>query len=164
VYDNSPVIYVDDRWLYDLEDDVPDKMYETPIGKAAVRRTGSDITIVAFSYLVKQAEIAADELNNRGISAEVIDLRTIKPLDMTAIVESLQKTGRLVICDPEWPSCNIAGTICAVLASDHFGVLKHAVSIVQFPDTPIGASSTLEKAFYPMAEDIIDAALTGITE
>src|SRR3989338_4864486 len=99
IKDHNPVVFMDDRWLYRDEAIVPEKIYEVPIGKAALRRKGSDLTIVACSYLAREAVKAADELKKDGISAEVIDLRTIKPLDTAAILRSVRKTGRLLIAD-----------------------------------------------------------------
>ncbi len=109
VRDDNPVLYCDDRWLYMLEEEVPDGVFEVPLGKGRLCCKGDDVTVVAISYLVREAEKAAEELKRSGISVEVIDPRTLKPLDIDIILKSVYKTGRLVVADPDWPCCGEYG-------------------------------------------------------
>lgn len=155
VRDENPVLYFDDRWLYSLEEEVPDDMYEIPLGKGRVCREGSDITVVAISYMVKEAVKASELLANEGVSVEVIDLRTLKPLDTELIIESVKKTARLVVADPEWPCCSVADHITATVSTRLFGVLEKPVQCVTLPDAPVPASTSLEKAYFPDYNDII---------
>jgi len=155
VYDDNPVIYIDDRWLYELKDDVPQKIYKVPIGKAVVKKKGSDVTIVATSYMVQEALRAAKELKKDKIEAEVIDLRTIKPLDKEAIFKSVKKTGRLVIADAAWSFCGVSSEISAQVSENMLKSLKMPIKRVTLPDVPAPASSVLEKIYYPNKDNII---------
>ncbi|MDD5208166.1 MAG: pyruvate dehydrogenase complex E1 component subunit beta [Elusimicrobiales bacterium] len=157
IKDHNPVVFMDDRWLYRDEAVVPEKIYEVPIGKAAIRRKGSDLTIVACSYLAREAVKAADELKKGGIAAEVIDLRTIKPLDTAAILRSVRKTGRLLIADGGWRSFGISAEIAAIVAEAGVRLKKPLVRLT-LPDCPAPASISLEKAYYLHCADIINAA------
>lgn len=157
VRDDNPVLYIDDRWLYDMVEDVPDQLYQVPIGKGAVLRLGSDATVVAVSYLVKEAMDAAVLLEDQGIDAEVIDPRTLKPLDSNLILKSVKKTGRLVVAVPEWPVCGFSGHVAALAAARCWEHLKSPVQLVTFPDTPAPASTPLEKAYFPGCPEIMRA-------
>jgi len=156
IEDDNPVIYVDDRWLYDYVGDVPEEIYTVPIGKGIVRRKGSDVTVVATSYMVYEAMKAAKNLEKEGIDVEVIDLRSLKPLDEKLLFESVKKTGRLVIADGGWKTCGVGAEISARIAeSNIFKQLKAPIIRVSLPDTPAPASSALEKVYYKKAEDIV---------
>ena len=157
IRDDNPVIYIDDRWLYNDEADVPEEVYEVPIGKAAVRREGGDVTIVAISYMSVQALLAAETLARKGIEAEVIDLRTLKPLDEETILASVRKTGCLVVADVGWLSFGASAEIVARITEKAFASLKAPVRRVALPDTPAPMSAPLEKAYYPMAQEIVSA-------
>lgn len=157
VQDNNPVVFIDDRWLYNLEEDVPEEFYSVPIGTGVVRREGKDVTVVAISYLVQEAIRAAEDLLLEGINVEVIDPRTVKPLDYDLIHQSLQKTGRLIVADGGWKTCGIAAEIAALAAERSFCDLKAPVVRVALPDIPAPASRTLEEAYYPRNNDIKDA-------
>jgi pyruvate/2-oxoglutarate/acetoin dehydrogenase E1 component len=158
VRDGNPVLYIDERWLYDRKGDVPEEMYTVPIGKGIIRRKGKDITVVATSYLVGEAVKAAELLNKDGWSAEVVDLRTVKPLDGELILGSVNKTGRLVVADGGWKSFGIGGEIIArVTESNVFKRLKAPAVRVALPDIPAPASGPLEKAYYPDADSIVTA-------
>lgn len=157
IEDDNPVLYIDDRWLYNHVGEVPKKLYSIPIGKGVVRRKGKDVTVVATSYMVFEAGKAADDLRNEGIDAEVIDLRSLKPLDENLLFKSVKKTGRLVIADATWKTCGVAAEISALVASSAFEYLKTPIMRVSLPDTPAPSSSTLEKAYYPTSESIISA-------
>lgn len=154
VLDNNPVVFIDDRWLYNMEEVVPEEFYSVPIGKGIVRREGKDVTVVAISYLVQEAMKASEELALEGISVEVIDPRTVKPLDYDLIHQSLQKTGRLVVADGGWKTCGIAAEVAALAAERSFSELKAPVVRVALPDIPAPASRTLEEVYYPRSKDI----------
>ncbi|MEM2144724.1 MAG: transketolase C-terminal domain-containing protein, partial [Candidatus Jordarchaeaceae archaeon] len=157
VYDDNPVIFVDDRWLYNLKCDVPEELYTIPIGKGTVRRRGNDVTIVASSYMVYEAMLAAEECEKMGISAEVIDLRSIKPLDFDLISQSVRKTGRVVIVDGGWKTCGLSAEIAARIAENLVKVLRAPIIRVTLPDAPAPASSVLEQVYYPKKEKIVFA-------
>ena len=158
IEDDNPVVYIDDRWLYNYMGEVPEELYSIPIGKGEVRRKGGDVTIVATSYMVHEANKAAEILEKDGIDIEVLDLRSLKPLDESLLFSSVKKTGRLVIADGGWKTCGIGAEISARIAeSDIFKQLKAPISRVSLPDTPAPASSVLEKVYYKKAEDIVVA-------
>jgi pyruvate dehydrogenase E1 component beta subunit len=159
--DGNPVVYLDDRWLYNETGPVPEEMFITPIGKAEVRRRGADVTIIASSWLTSQSLKAADCLAKDGIEAEVIDLRTAKPVDEATLLKSVRKTGRAVVADGGWRTCGLAADISARLSEGAFKYLKAPVKRVTLPDAPAPASASLEKAYYPGAEDI-RAAVKGV--
>lgn len=155
INDENPVIYIDDRWLYSYIGEVPEEMYSVPIGKGVIRREGKEATVVATSYMALEAGKAAANLEKEGIDVEVIDLRSLKPLDENLLFQSVRKTGRLVIADGGWKTCGIAAEISALVASNAFSYLKAPIMRVSLPDTPAPASSPLEKAFYPDCDDIV---------
>ena len=157
VRDENPVVYIDDRWLHKDEGEVPKELYYTEIGKGAVRKNGKDITIVGISYMAREAVKAGAELKKQGIDAEVIDARSVKPLDIPLIAKSVKKTGRLLIAEAAWLSGGIAGEIAARIAGDSetFKALKSPVARVTLPDTPAPMARTLEKAFYIDAGNIV---------
>jgi len=157
IEDDNPVIYIDDRWLYDYVGDVPEEIYTVPIGKGIVKRKGSDVTVVATSYMVYEAMNAAENLDKEGIDVEVVDLRSLKPLDENLIFDSVKKTGRLVIADGGWKTCGVGAEISARVADSVFKYLKAPIIRVSLPDTPAPASSVLEKAYYPTSDDIISS-------
>ncbi len=157
IRDEDPVIYIDDRWLYAYSDDVPEELYEVPIGKAALRRSGSDVTVVATSYMTQEALKAAADLAGAGIEIEVIDVRTLKPLDDALIFQSVAKTGRLVVADAAWLTCGFAAEVAARVVCEVFASLKAPILRVALPDTPAPMSASLEKVYYPAAKDIITA-------
>lgn len=160
IQDPNPVVFIDDRWLYGMQGPVPRKLYSVPIGKAAVRTQGRDVTIVASSYLAFEAEQAAKELAKEGVaSAEVIDLRTVKPLDTGAILASVKKTGRLVIADGGWRTCGLSAEICAVVAERLPQALKAPVVRVALPDCPAPSSGVLEEEYYLNRQHIREAVL-----
>ena len=155
IEDDNPVIYIDDRWLYDSVGEVPEELYSEPMGKGVIRREGKDVTVVATSYMVIEASRAAESLENEGIDVEVIDLRSLKPLDERLLFDSVRKTGRLVVADGGWKTCGVAAEISALVAEKTFSYLKAPILRVSLPDIPAPASSPLEKAFYPDSNDII---------
>jgi pyruvate/2-oxoglutarate/acetoin dehydrogenase E1 component len=157
VRDENPVIYMDERWLYGLEAHVPESMYEVPLGKAAVCRPGSQVSVLATSFMVQEALKAARTLEQEGIDVEVIDLRTLKPLDTELFFASVRKTGRVVIADGSWRTCGIAGEITALIAENLLSFLKSPPQRVTLPDLPAPASRSLEKAYFLNAKNISGA-------
>jgi pyruvate dehydrogenase E1 component beta subunit len=157
IKDDNPVVYIDDRWLHGFEGDVPEEIYDVPIGKGIVRREGRDVTLAATSYMVHQVMEAASELEKQDIDAEILDMRTVKPLDKTLLLESVKKTGRLVVADGGWKTCGLAAEIATIVFEEAFDDIKSPVARVTLPDVPAPASGPLEKAYYPKARNIIDA-------
>jgi acetoin:2,6-dichlorophenolindophenol oxidoreductase subunit beta len=159
VRDNNPVIFIEHFKLYAEKGAVPEKPYVVPFGKAAIRRKGSDVTIVGISYMSIESLKAAGYLDKVGVSAEVIDPVSLSPLDMDTIVRSVQKTGRLMVVDTAWTSCGLSAEILA-RAAEHFGKKnKIAMKRMGFAPVPSPNSPALEKYFYPNAQSIGQAAL-----
>ena len=157
IRDPNPVIFIDDRWLYNCEDIVPEEIYEVEIGKGVLRKKGADVTVVAVSFMAHESMKAAEELAKEKIDVELIDLRTVKPIDQDLILESVKKTGRLVIVDGGWKTCGLAAEISAIVSDCGFKYLKAPVRRVTLPDCPAPASSVLEQVYYPTAKDIAQA-------
>ena len=152
---DRPTLIIEHRWLYDQKEDVPEQPYFVPSGRGLVRRPGSDITIVATSYMVYEALRAASELEKSGISAEIVDLRSLQPLDETIIIDSVKKTGRLIVADTGWKACGISAEVAAIAAEHCHRALKAPVRRITLPATPTPACYELEKAYYPTHEDIV---------
>lgn len=155
--DPNPVVYISDRWLYQEEGHVPKSLYAVPIGRAAIRKKGRDITLVAISYMVLQAFRATRSLSSMGIDVELIDVRTVKPLDKSLILKSVQKTGRLAIADGGWKTCGVAAEVAAFVTEEAFPSLRAPIQRVTLPDCPAPASRMLEEAYYRDHEDITRA-------
>jgi pyruvate dehydrogenase E1 component beta subunit len=156
IRDEDPVIYVDDRWLYKIEGEVPEELYTIPFGKGIIRREGRDVTIVATSYMVHEAMKAAEHLGREGVDVEILDLRSLKPLDEKLLFNSVKKTGRLIILDGGWKTCGIGAEISAKVAENSiFKQLEAPIIRVALPDTPAPASPALEKFYYRNVKDII---------
>jgi pyruvate dehydrogenase E1 component beta subunit len=158
VKDGNPVMYIDDRWLYEERGEVPEAMYEVPIGVAEIRRRGMDVSIVATSFMVVEAMKAAGILAHREIDAEVIDLRSISPWDHETVFNSLRKTGCLIVVDAAWKTCGVAAEIAAGVVEEAFADIKAPVARVCLPDVPAPSSASLERAYYIGAEDIAASA------
>lgn len=159
IADNNPVIILEHRWLFKQSGHVPEGLYSIPFGHGVVRRPGKDITIVAISYMVVEALGAAQELEKQGIDAEVIDPRTLKPLDEAIILESVGKTGRLVVADTGWKTGGVGAEITALVAEKGLASLKSPVRRVAALDIPTPASDVLEKKFYAGKSAIIASCL-----
>ena len=157
ITDDNPVVFIDERWLYNVSGEVPEEMYSVPIGQGVIRREGSDATLVATSYMVTEAIKAAASLAQDGMDIEVIDPRSLKPLDESLLLASVKKTGRLIIADAAWKTGGFAAELSALVAEKAFSHLKSPILRVALPDTPAPASRTLEKAYYRTAEDIASA-------
>lgn len=166
IEDDNPVIFMEHRWLYNICGEVPEGVYRVELGRAAVVRPGTDLTIVATSYMVLEALRAADILHADGVDVEVIDVRTLKPLDTSLILDSVSKTGGLVVVDLAWQTCGFASEIVALVVEGLFEKLKHPPKRVTLPDCPTPTSRTLAKYYYPRAIHIARAAyrVLGRTE
>jgi pyruvate dehydrogenase E1 component beta subunit len=149
IEDEAPVVVLEHRWLYDRTGPVPEGYYRVPLGQAAVVREGTDVTVVAISHMVVESLKAAESLQLEGIDAEIIDPRTLAPLDHTTILASVRKTGRLVIADHAWKSCGAGAEIAALAAEQALETLKAPVRRVTLPDTPTPCAAPLEKLYYP---------------
>ena len=149
ILDNNPVLVFEHRWLMKKDGIVPEGFYRVPLGKGIYRRRGKDVTIVGASHALELALQAANQLATEGIDAEVIDLRTIKPLDEEIIAESLKKTGRLVVVDTGWSMGGVCAEIGCLAAEKWFDSLKAPVRRIGLPDIPHPAGYTLEQFFYP---------------
>jgi pyruvate dehydrogenase E1 component beta subunit len=150
IQDDNPVVFIDDRWLYKLEDHVPEELYSVPIGKGIVRREGKDATLIAISYIAAEVVKAADILRKeKGIEIEVIDLRTIKPFDKELIFESVRKTGFVILADVGWKTCGFMAEISATLCEEAFDYLKAPIKRIALPNVPAPASRALEEVYYP---------------
>ena len=139
---------------------VPEEPYTIPLGKADIKRPGNDVTIVAIGKMVHHALKAADELQKQGKSAEVIDPRTLSPFDEETVLESVQKTGRLVVVDESHPRCSMATDIAALVADKGFDYLNGPIKTVTAPHTPVPFSPTLEDHYLPNPQKIMDAVLS----
>lgn len=156
---NGPVVILEHRALYGVEGPVSEAAEATPIGKAKVLREGSDISIVATSLMTHEAMLAADELANHGVEAEIVDLRSIRPLDEETVLASVRKTGRVIAADTSWELCGVASEIAGLCAEKAFSALKAPVRRLSLADCPAPVSAELEKAFYPRASTIARLAL-----
>ena len=159
IRDDNPVVYFERTLLMltGLQGEVPEEEYTVPLGKADIKREGTDVTVVAIGTMVHRALNAADKLKEQGISLEVIDPRTLVPLDKEAILKSVAKTGRLAIIDEEPKTGSAACTITSIVAEEGFDLLKKPVRLVCAPDTPIPFSPVLEKFWMPDEENLIAA-------
>jgi len=158
IEDMNPVVYIDDRWLYGASGEVPEELYRVPIGRAAIRRPGRDVTIVGISTMAAEAVAAAATLAEEGIDAEVIDLRSLKPWDDDLVTESARKTRRVVVADPGWHTGGASAEIAATIAAQAFDRLIAPVERVALPDCPAPVSSIEERAYYRDASHIAAAA------
>lgn len=159
IRDDNPVLFFVDMPLGHVPGDVPEGEHVVPLGKAAVRRKGMDITIISYAKMVDTCMQAAAQLEERGIDAEVIDLRTLKPLDEEAILRSVRKTGRLLIVHEASRMCGVGAEISAIVAEQAFGSLKAPIMRLTGPDAPAPSSYLLEQAFMPQRDAVVAAAL-----
>ncbi len=157
IRDNNPVCFMESEIAYAWEGEVPEGEYTVPIGVAAIRREGTDVTIVSYNKMMKVAMQAADELAKEGISAEVIDLRTIRPLDYRTLVNSVKKTNRMVVVDESWPMFGVSAEIAYEIQKYAFDYLDAPVVRVNSADTSLGYSSVYVNEFLPSPERVIKA-------
>ncbi len=157
IRDDNPVIFLEHKLLYKEEGEVPEADYVIPIGKADIKREGSDVTVITYSGMTPRCLSAAEKLATKGISAEVLDLRTLKPLDTDAIICSVKKTGRALIVHEACKTGGLGGEIAAIIAEGAFLYLKAPVKRLAGLDIPIPFSKELEKSAVPTAEKIEEA-------
>jgi len=157
IRDNDPTIFMESEQMYGDKGEVPESEYLIPIGVADIKRTGNDVTIVSFGKILKEAIIAAEELSKKGIECEVIDLRTIRPMDYNLIFESVKKTNRLVILEESWPFGNIATEITFQVQNEIFDFLDAPIEKINTADTPTPYSPVLLKEWLPNSEDVISS-------
>ncbi len=163
IRDDDPVIFFEHKLLYGMEGVVPKEPYAIPFGEAHFVREGDDVTIVTLGRMVHLAAEAADALARDGIDCEVVDLRTLAPLDEDAILESVEKTGRLVVVDEASPRCNVATDIAALVAQKGFASLQAPVRLVTPPHTPVPFSDVLEDLYLPDVGKIAAAVQEVLT-
>ena len=158
IRDTDPVIFMESEMMYSDMGEVPEEEYLIPIGKADIKREGTDVTIVSYNKMMKLALKAAEELEKEGISAEVLDLRTIRPLDIEAILTSVKKTNRLVILDESWPFSSIASEITFQVQRYAFDYLDAPIRRVCSTDTSMHYAPNLVDAYLPTVAKVVEAA------
>ena len=157
IEDNNPVIFLEHRWLFNVKGHVPEGIYRVPIARAAVVRSGKDVTLAATSYMTLESIRAAEILAKGGVSVEVVDIRTIKPLDSDLILESVRKTGRLIVADSGCITGGAGAEVVAEAAESAFSDLKCPVKRIGLPDCPTPTSPGLSRYYYPRARQIVEA-------
>ncbi len=157
IRDDDPVIFMESEQMYGDKGEVPEGEYIIPIGVADIKRQGTDVTIVSFGKIIKEAYKAADELEKEGVSCEIIDLRTVRPLDINAILESVKKTNRLVILEEAWPFGNVSTEITYQVQEKAFDYLDAPVQKINTADTPAPYSPVLLAEWLPNSDDVVKA-------
>ena len=157
IRDDDPVIFMESEQMYGDKGEVPEEEYTLPIGVADIKREGSDVTVVSFGKIIKEAYKAAEELEKEGVSCEIIDIRTVRPLDYETIFESVKKTNRLVILEEAWPFGNVATEIIYQVQNEVFDYLDAPVVKLNTADTPAPYSPVLLQEWLPNANDLIRA-------
>ena len=161
IEDNNPVVFIEHRWLHGLNSLVPEEKYSEPLGQCKVIREGKDITIVSLSYMTIESLRAADMLEESSVSAEIVDIRTISPLDWDTIFKSVSKTGRLLVADTGSMSFGVSGEVIAKCAEKLFGKIKSPPTRISLPDSPSPTSCSLANKYFPRAIDIAELALSS---
>lgn len=162
IEDNNPVLCLEHRWLYGIRDLVPEEDYRVPLDKARVVRAGTDVTLVGVSYMTLECLRAAELLAERGVSAEVVDLRSIRPIDSNTICTSVEKTGFVVVVDHASLPCSVASEVSAIVTENLFDRLRCAPQRMGLPDYPTPTSPALSAAYYPVAYDIANKVLAQL--
>lgn len=155
IADNNPVLIFEHRWLMRRHGPVPEGIYPVPLGKGVVRRSGTDLTVVGTSHILDLALQAADRLAEEGLSIEVIDLRSLKPLDEEIILDSIARTGRLLVTDTGWAMAGVCAEVACIAAEKGFHSLRAPVRRIGLPDLPTPAGDVLERAYYPDVERLV---------
>lgn len=159
IRDDDPVIFFEHKYLYRrIKEDIPDDEYLVPIGKAAIRRAGKDISIITYGAMVYIADEAATALSSEGIDLEIVDLRTLLPLDKTTILQSVKKTNKVILLHEDTRTGGLGGEIAAILCEEAFEYLDGPIMRVTAPDTPVPFSPPLEEFFLPKAADLVRTA------
>lgn len=151
IKDDNPVVFIEHRWLHYIVDGVPVAPYVVPLDTAKVARSGRDATVVAFSYMVVEALLAANALVKFGIELEVIDARAVRPLDINTILDSVRRTGTLVVADTAWKTGGISGEVVACVTECALDALRRAPLRIGLPDIPVPTSPHLTRNYYPDA-------------
>ena len=162
IRDNDPVMFFEHKVLYDMEGEVPEDNYTIPLGVADVKREGKDATIVTLGRMVHLALEAADTLANDGVDVEVIDLRSVSPMDGDAILASVKKTHRLVVVDEDYPRCSVATDVIALVADQAFDYLDAPCKMITAPHTPVPFSPALEDVYIPSADTIVSTVKSQV--
>ena len=157
IRDDDPVIFMESEQMYGDKGQVPEEEYLIPIGKAEVTKEGTDVTIVSFGKIMKEVVKAAEKLKEENINVEVIDLRTVRPLDYDTVIKSVKKTNRLVIVEEAWPFENVSTEITYQVQNSAFDYLDAPIIKINTADTPAPYSPTLLKEWLPNYNDIIKA-------
>ena len=157
IRDDDPVLIMESEQMYGDKGEVPEEEYLIPLGKANIRREGSDVTIVSFGKIIKVALEAAEELAKDGVEAEVIDLRSVRPIDYDTVIQSVKKTNRMVFVEEAWPLGAIATEVTYVVQREAFDFLDAPVRRITTADTPMGYAPPLVEEFLPQVKQVIDA-------
>ena len=157
IRDNDPVIFMESEQMYGDKMEIPEGEYIIPIGVADIKRAGTDVTVVSFGKIIKEAYKAADELEKEGISIEIIDLRTVRPMDHATIIESVKKTNRLVILEEAWPFASVSSEITFRIQDEAFDYLDAPIKRITTADTPAPYSPVLLEAWLPNSGDVVKA-------
>jgi pyruvate dehydrogenase E1 component beta subunit len=157
IRDNDPVIFMESESMYGDKGEVPTEEYLIPIGSAKVVKVGTDVTLVSFGKMMKVAYAAADEMAKNNVSVEVIDLRSVRPIDYKTIVESVKKTNRLVVLEEAWPFASVASEITYIVQERAFDYLDAPIQRITTADTPAPYAPTLLKEWLPNASDVVKA-------
>ncbi|MDX1778687.1 MAG: transketolase C-terminal domain-containing protein, partial [Thermodesulfobacteriota bacterium] len=160
IRDNDPVMFLEHEHLYNTKGEVPSEDYTTPIGKAAHIREGGDLTIIAYSNMVLTAQEAAQQLEKEGIETDLIDLRSLNPLDKDAIIASVKKTNRVIIVEEDWKTGGVGAEISSQIYEHAFSSLDTPIVRIAGKDTPMPYAKNLERAAIPQVDDIMQAAIT----
>ncbi len=158
IRDDNPVCFMESESYYGLQGEVPEEEYLIEIGKAVIRRSGTDITIVSFNKMMEVIKQAAVELEKEGISAEIIDLRTIRPMDYDTVIQSVKKTNRLIVVDESWPFAGISAELAYVVQKRAFDYLDAPVARVNSADTSLGYAPTMVNEYLPNASRVVKCA------
>ena len=158
IRDNDPICFMESESHYGLKGEVPEGEYTVPIGLAAIRREGTDVTIVSFNKMMEPVKVAAEELAKEGISAEVIDLRTIRPLDYETIVASVKKTNRLIVVDESWPFAGVSSEVAFEVQKFAFDYLDAPIIRLNAADVSLPYAPTLVEGYLPTVTEIVQAA------
>lgn len=162
IRDNDPVMFFEHKLLYDIEGEVPEDNYTIPLGEADIKREGKDATVVALGRMVHLALEAAETLARDGLEVEVVDLRSISPMDSNTILESVKKTHRLLVVDEDYPRCSIATDVIALVADQAFDYLDAPCKMITSPHTPVPFSPVLEDVYIPGADTIVSTVKSQV--
>ncbi|MDX1272060.1 pyruvate dehydrogenase complex E1 component subunit beta [Bizionia paragorgiae] len=157
IRDDDPVIFMESEQMYGDKGEVPEGEYTIPLGVAEIKREGTDVTIVSFGKIIKEAYIAAEELQKEGISCEIIDLRTVRPLDKKTVLESVKKTNRMVVLEEAWPFGNVSTELTYIVQAEAFDYLDAPIVKINTADTPAPYSPALFAEWLPNHEEVIKA-------